>query len=106
VPAHRGLIVLSHSDERPDSYLESSFFKAMASKLSWQMCWKATSRRLDSLTYQKSSTIGSEPPIKCAFAYLDRLTAKVVAEMMCFARSVACVLAVRWTRTLRLLVSH
>jgi hypothetical protein len=38
-----GLIVLSHSDERPDSYLDPSFFDTMPSSPSWQICWNATS---------------------------------------------------------------
>jgi hypothetical protein len=60
-----GLIVFSHGDERPDSYLEPSFFKNDAFEAKLQMCWNATSRRLDSPDFiQQSSMIGSEPPIE------------------------------------------
>jgi len=38
-----GLIVFSQSDERPESYLEPSFFDAIPSKPSWQIFRKTTS---------------------------------------------------------------
>jgi len=42
-PGPLGSIVLSHSDERPDSYLDPIFIDTMPSRPSWQVCWKAKS---------------------------------------------------------------
>src|SRR5262245_64417966 len=54
-----GLIVLSQIVERPDSYLEPSFFETMPSKPSWHTCLKAIfCRRIDWLTLSRVSQPG------------------------------------------------